>query len=135
MFYGRPEDFVSYKNILSVIYNGPPTCGKLYYQENIGVYTDAYLICLKDKPDISRELGLYLVTAIEASTFNTHYARNNKATWDKKVEDDIIFLPVDENGIPDWDYMERYIRAIEKVVIADAVQWKDKVIAVTKETI
>lgn len=31
--------------------------------------------------------------------------------------------------------MERYIRAIEKVVIADVVKYKDEVIAKTKEII
>ena len=37
--------------------------------------------------------------------------------------------------IPDWDFMEKYIRAIEKVVIADVVKYKDEVIAKTKETV
>ena len=37
--------------------------------------------------------------------------------------------------IPDWDFMEKYIRAIEKVVIADVVKYKDEVIAKTKEII
>ena len=40
-----------------------------------------------------------------------------------------------EGYIPDWDFMERYIRAIEKVVIADVVKYKDDVIAKTKEII
>ena len=33
---------------------------------------------------------------------------------------------------PDWDFMDKYIRAIEKVVIADVVKYKDEVIANTK---
>ena len=37
--------------------------------------------------------------------------------------------------IPDWDFMEKYIRAIEKVVIADVVKYKDEVIAKTKTTV
>lgn len=37
--------------------------------------------------------------------------------------------------IPDWTYMEKYIRAIEKVVIKNVVDYKDSVIAKTKEIV
>lgn len=37
--------------------------------------------------------------------------------------------------IPDWTYMEKYIRAIEKIVIKDVVDYKDSVIAKTKEIV
>ena len=37
--------------------------------------------------------------------------------------------------IPDWDFMEKYIKAIEKVVIADVVKYKDEIIAKTKTTV
>jgi hypothetical protein len=37
-----------------------------------------------------------------------------------------ITLPVTLDGKPDFDYMERYIRAIEKLVIKDIVLWADK---------
>lgn len=40
------------------------------------------------------------------------------------------------NGyIPDWTYMEKYIRAIEKVIIKDVVDYKDSIIAKTKEIV
>lgn len=37
--------------------------------------------------------------------------------------------------IPDWDFMEKYIKAIEKIVIADVVQYKDNMISKTKEVV
>ena len=37
--------------------------------------------------------------------------------------------------IPDWEYMDKYIRVIEKVVIADVVKYKDTVIQKTQECI
>lgn len=41
-----------------------------------------------------------------------------------------------KNGyIPDWDYMEKYIRVIEKIVIADVVKYKDDQIYRTKRLI
>ena len=39
-----------------------------------------------------------------------------------------MLLPIKSDGTPDFEYMERYIRAMEKVVIADVVKYKDKVI-------
>ena len=41
----------------------------------------------------------------------------------------------DEGYIPDWDYMEKYIRVIEKKVIADVVKYKDQVIDVTRKAV
>lgn len=139
MYYGRKSDYTYYKNVLSVIYNGPPTEGQTYYQDEIGVYTDAYLIALKDKSvKVNREIGLYLTSVVNASIHNENqrkYSRGNKATWENKVENDKITIPIKSDGTPDFDYMERYIRAIEKVVIADVVKYKDKVIETTKKVV
>ena len=51
----------------------------------------------------------------------------------KLVADMDVTLPITSDGTPDFDYMERYIRAIEKVVIADVVKYKDKVIEETRK--
>lgn len=61
-----------------------------------------------------------------------------------KMDDTVIFLPVIESSDPnhtytiddiDFNYMEQYIRAMEKLAIADVVKYKDKVIAMTKEVV
>ena len=41
----------------------------------------------------------------------------------------------DDGYIPDWEYMEKYIRVIEKKVIADVVKYKDQVIDVTRKVV
>ena len=65
----------------------------------------------------------------------THlFSYNNMATWNKlKVQK--ILLPITSEGNPDFDYMEKYILAIEKLVIADVVKYKDKVIETTKKVV
>lgn len=146
MYYGRREDFTVYENVISIIYNGPPTEGQTYFQDEIGVYTDAYLVAVKDGMKIDREIGLYLTTAINKSIHNLEnkkYSRGNKATWDDKVENDKIKLPIqiDEEGnpvidknkkyhpkgyVPDWDYMHSYISAIEKKVVDKVVNYQKK---------
>ena len=52
-------------------------------------------------------------------------------------------LPVKPNTDPsnytqediDWDYMASYVRVMEKRVIADVVDYKNEVIALTKECV
>lgn len=46
-----------------------------------------------------------------------------------------IRLPVTSSGNIDFDYMERYIRAIAKLAIADVVKYKDKELATTKRIV
>lgn len=46
-----------------------------------------------------------------------------------------VCLPVTQSGDIDYDYMETYIRAIEKVVIRGVVEWKNKVIEATKSVV
>lgn len=40
-----------------------------------------------------------------------------------------------EGYVPDWEYMEKYIKVIEKLVIKDAVKYKDEMIGKMKEII
>lgn len=46
-----------------------------------------------------------------------------------------ITLPVALDGNPDFDYMERYIKAIKKLTIANVVKYKDNVIDTTKKLV
>lgn len=152
MYYGREKDFRSYESALTIIYNGPPTEGQVYYQEKIGVYTDAYIVKLKSK-EMSKELGLYLTSAMNQSIHNHQkkkYSRGYKALWTGRVENDDILLPIQtshdgkpiidpdrtyhpDGYIPDWEYMEKYIKATEKEIIKEVVMYKDEVIAKAKE--
>lgn len=42
---------------------------------------------------------------------------------------------MNSSGTPDFDYMERYIRALEKLAIADVVKYKNKVVETSKRII
>nr|WP_258030335.1 restriction endonuclease subunit S [Campylobacter concisus] len=46
-----------------------------------------------------------------------------------------ILLPINENGEIDYEFMENFIKAIEKLVIKDVVLWADKKIESTKKVI
>ena len=46
-----------------------------------------------------------------------------------------FWVHITPDGKPDFDYMERYIRAIEKLTIANVVKYKDEVIDTTKKLV
>ncbi len=151
MFYGRKEDF-SYENMcIDIIQNGAIATGKVYPQpQDTGVLWDAYLIKVREKEIAINERHLmYLSMSIEKS-IREIFDRETKATWDR-VKQLKIMLPIKtdvENGpilcektyhkdgyIPDWEYMEKYIRVIEKKVIADVVKYKDQVLDVARKVV
>lgn len=93
-------------------------------------------------------LLMYLAASIQKS-IKPRFGYSNKAVW-SKVRKCNICLPIqtDDSGkpvidagktyspkgyIPDWEYMEKYIKATEKEIIKEVVLYKDEVIAKAKE--
>lgn len=132
MYYGRSNDFKSYKNVLSVVYNGAIAAGLVYaHDESIGIFTDSYLI--KSKRDVTFKTNLFFKSVIEKCIYDK-YSRELKAVW-KRVKENTIFLPIKRNGTADFAFMESFITAQQKLAIKDVVLWKDKVISTTKTVI
>lgn len=131
MFYGRKEDWNTQSMCIDVIQNGAVATGKVYVQpQATAVLWDAYLI-QPTFDDVTEHSLLYLSRCIEKLT-KERFSYEKKATWDR-IKECFITIPIKSDGTPDFDYMERYIRAIEKIVIADVVKYKDKVIETTKK--
>ena len=78
---------------------------------------------------LSKDLALYFISLIRK--FVEQYNGQQGGYKLNDLKSFIVNIPVRGDN-PDWDYMEQYIRATEKLVIADAVKWKNKVIATTK---
>lgn len=133
MFYGRESDWNTQSMCIDVIQNGAIATGTVYAQpQPVAVLWDAYLVKPVDKVS-SEEVLLYLAKCIEKIT-KEQFSYDKKATWDRVKECEIV-LPVTADGHIDYEYMERYIRAIEKLTIADVVAYKDSVIATAKELV
>ena len=133
MFYGRLDDWNTQSMCIDVVQNGAVATGKVYAQpQPTAVLWDAYLI-KPIKEDVSEEVLLYFSRCIEKLT-KERFSYEKKATWER-IKVCKITIPITSDGEPDFDYMERYIRALEKVVIADVVKYKDKVIKTTEKII
>lgn len=75
----------------------------------------------------------YMVGALKSALSHKYYWGDSISR--KKIQNDKMLLPTKSDGTPDFDYMERYIRAMEKAVIADVVKYKDKAIETTKKVV
>ena len=55
----------------------------------------------------------------------------DRRLWKPVIDASKTYSP--KGYIPDWEYMEKYIKATEKEIIKEVVLYKDKVIAKAKE--
>nr|WP_280952958.1 restriction endonuclease subunit S [Weissella confusa] len=112
MYWARENEFVTYSNVISVVYNGAIAVGKVYPQKHAtGILAESYFIRIKDV-SIPFEANIYLAKVIE-KTLYPKYSREFLATWDNKVEFDEVNLPVTDDGVPDYAFMADYIKALE----------------------
>jgi hypothetical protein len=150
MYWGREEDFDYVEGGIDIISDGAVSAGSVYPQPHrVGVLYNAYIITLKDNI-VNREIFEYLSCVLEKS-IKYLFGYEYKATWDK-VRKIFIPLPIkkdkegnplldkskmyhEEGYMPDFEYMEKYIKAIEKTVIEDVVKYKDEVIDKTKDIV
>ena len=56
---------------------------------------------------INKYTGLFIATVASLERYRYSYGRK----WRGKVRSTSIKLPVDKNGVPDWTYMEDYMRS------------------------
>ena len=93
------------------------------------------------------EVLLFMIAEWQKCIPNIGYARHWKLAKDCKILlpicTDAANNPIIDSAktyhpdgyVPDWDFMSRYIRAIEKIVIKDVVKYKDEMIQKTKEIV
>lgn len=150
MYYGETGMFSVEPNCLTMIRDGAVSTGLVYAQDQpTGVLSHSYL--MKCKADVAFETLLYCASVMTNALYPL-YTRDNPSLWEKKVENDVISLPIQtdpsnhpiidpahtyhpDGFIPDWDYMAAYIRAIEKLVIKDVVDFKNEFIAKARSVV
>ncbi|KFL96344.1 putative type II restriction enzyme [Lactobacillus gasseri SV-16A-US] len=105
------------------------------YQEKDFCSNDSHNLALyfKDKKYRTPLIQQYFVGSIKK-------ALSEKYSWGdsiskSKIKKDIISLPIDKQDNIDFQYMEDYIKAIQKLTIKNVVKYKDKVISTTSDLI
>ena len=116
-------------NTITVSYNG--SVGEVFLQEEPFWASDDVNVWYP-RFDFNTEVMQYIMTVIQRH--REKYSYTAKWTIDK-MREELLRLPVTPSGEPDWEYMEKYIRAVEKTVIADVVRYKDRMIDETKKVV
>lgn len=83
--------------------------------------------------NIPKYAAMFITTALHkaAHTGQFDYSRNFYA---KDADALMISLPA-KNSKPDYDYMELFMKATQKNVIKDLIEWKDKIINETRQVV
>ncbi len=89
---------------------------------------DAYLIKPKFTPSV--ELLNFFATIIY-KTIKPKYAYEFKATWNR-VSEEKIYLPTKDGEI-DYEFMEKFITAVQKIIIADVVKYSEEKISAYRQ--
>ena len=114
-------DIVWAPNCISVNYNGSVGCS--YYQEEPFYASDDVNLCYaKDSWKLNKKIALYYCTIFKKYTEKFDYTQK----WNKeRMSKTSILLPVNQINEIDYNFMETYIKAIEKKVIQKVIAWKD----------
>jgi hypothetical protein len=93
-------------NVISVNYDG--SVGEAYYQRKPFFALDSVNV-LYPKFRLNQYIATFLITLIKKEKFKFNYGRK----WHlKRMRETKIFLPVDNDGNPDWLFMDEYIRSL-----------------------
>ena len=97
-----------YENKITVSCNG--ACGSTFYHPYIfNLNGDA--VVLSESIPMS-DCAKQFVSCILNGVLIRKFSYEEKCSGDK-VENEVIKLPIDNNGNPDWQYMERYMQDLE----------------------
>lgn len=90
-------------------------------------------ICVVHTEKLNKYASIFVTSAIHKSSYTGKfsYARNFYA---KDADELDIFLPI-KNNEEDYDFMQVFISAIQKLVIKDVVEYADRKIEATKQVI
>jgi hypothetical protein len=74
--------------------------------------------------NIAKNATIFIVAAIHKISYNSLWNYSNNF-YPKDADALTIYLPVDNDGNPDYDYMETFIRIQQKLVIKNVVEMKN----------
>lgn len=101
-------DYFWEPNCITINYNG--SVGETFYQsEPFWASDDVNVLYAKDFWKLNQYIAMFIITVIKANKYRFGYGRK----WTlEKMKDTMIKLPSKKDGMPDFEYMESYIKAL-----------------------
>lgn len=95
-------------NCITVNYNG--SVGEAFYQSEPFWASDDVNILYAKNWEMNKFNALFIVTVIKANRYRFNYGRK----WTMaKMKETLIKLPSDDSGLPDFEFMENYIKSLQ----------------------
>jgi hypothetical protein len=119
---GHIDENESYLNSANTISFGQDTATMFF--QNAPYFTgDKIKIFTLLESELTCEIAIYLIAVMKKAFANFGWG---KSSFNVNVLKEVkISLPVTIDGNPDYEYMTRFIRIQQKLVIRNVVEWKD----------
>ncbi len=128
-FITEAEEFLNDQNTISF---GQDTA-TIFYQEKPYFTGDKIKILTYKYGELNKELACYFIASMKRSFDNFSWGQNSFN--ENVIKNTFMKLPINSNNEIDFEFMENYIIAIEKLTIKSVIEWKDKILEVTKNCI
>lgn len=100
-----------------------------FYQDKPYFTGDKIKILSPINFQLNNHIGLYIISSMKKTLKHLSWGQNSfNEDFIKNIK---IKLPIKNNNI-DFDYMEQLIKTLEKIIIKDVVEYKDKIIETHK---
>ncbi len=116
-FVNRDKSTIQKGNCIAFIRNGEGSMGYSVYKAEDFIATSD--MTLGYNKHLNRYTGTFITTIADRVRGKYNFGYKRSAT---RLSKEIITLPVDSNGMPDWTYMENYMRNIESEQILKYLQ-------------
>ena len=129
---GYITEDIKYLNPANSLSFGQDTA-TIYYQPEPYFTGDKIKVMVLRDYELNEILAAYFVTTISKAFSDFSWGQNSFN--ENVIKNTLIKLPILPDGTPDFEHMEKYIKAIEKIKFKNAVEWKNKKIEATKQLI
>ena len=109
-FVGNEANVRKFKDCLTIANSG--SVGKCFYHPYEFVASDH--VTALSSPNLNKYHYLFLATQLERLQEKYNF---NREMTDARIRHEKIMLPVDDDGSPDFVFMENYVRALEEKIL------------------
>ena len=103
----RDGKYVSKGNCLVFIGDGQGSVGYSTYQE--ADFIGSTTLSIVPNKNLNKYSGIFIITLLDKERFKYSFGRK----WNgEKLKNTKIKLPADKEGLPDWKFMEEYIKSL-----------------------
>ena len=92
-------------------------CNAFYQDKDFYAVSHGRVNILYPKFKFNLQIGLFICSLIKKEQFKFSYGR---AVYSSEIARMIIKLPATENGLPNWDFMEQYIKSLNHKPLSTA---------------